>query len=76
MKPTVRHLSVYVALTREEFRERFFARFYDPAQVSNELERVFEVAFDGSEKYRKSPRLRTAKPRPARAEAEVGEYRA
>jgi multimeric flavodoxin WrbA len=62
MKPTVRHLSEYVPLTRAQFRDRFFARFYDPAfdRVSSELERVFEVAWDGYEKYRKSPRTKPA----------------
>ena len=30
-KPEVRHESEFVPLTREQFRERFFARFYDPA---------------------------------------------
>ena len=28
---TVRKLTQYVPLTREEFRKRFFERFYDPA---------------------------------------------
>ena len=60
--PTVRRLSEYEPLTREQFRERFFARFYDPAfdGVSAELERVFEIAWDGYIKYRKSPRTRPA----------------
>ncbi|MEO7132735.1 MAG: flavodoxin family protein [Vicinamibacterales bacterium] len=56
--PSVRKQDPYVPLTKAAFRERFFARFYDPAfeQVTTELERVFEVAWDGYEVYRKSPR--------------------
>jgi multimeric flavodoxin WrbA len=62
MKPTVRRFSEYVPLTKAQYRERFLARFYDPAfdRVSDELERVFEVAWDGYEKYRKSPRTQPA----------------
>jgi hypothetical protein len=43
---TVRRMTEYVALTREEFRRRFFERFYDPAfdDVQAELEKVFERA--------------------------------
>ncbi|MBM2804654.1 MAG: NADPH-dependent reductase [Deltaproteobacteria bacterium] len=61
-QPTVRRQSKYVALTKEQFRERFFARFYDPAfdEVKAELEKVFEKAWDGYIVYRKSPRKRTA----------------
>ncbi len=60
--PTVRHLSEYVPLTKEQFRARFFARFYDPAfeEVSDALELVFEKAWDGYHAYRKSPRTRPA----------------
>ena len=41
---TVRKLTQYVPLKREEFRERFFERFYDPAfdKVRAELEKVFD----------------------------------
>ena len=61
---TVRKLTQYVPLTREAFRERFFERFYDPAfdDVRAELEKVFERAWDGYIKYRKSPRTRAAGP--------------
>lgn len=47
--PEVRHQSEYVPLTREQFRERFFARFYDPAfdSVRNELEKVCDKAYEG-----------------------------
>jgi len=61
-KPTVRRQTKYVPLTEEQFRERFFARFYDPAfdAVKPELERVFEKAWDGYIAYRKSPRKKPA----------------
>ena len=62
--PTVRTQDEYVPLTETEFRERFFARFYDPAfdAVKDDLERVFAVAWDGYVRYRKSPRTRPAGP--------------
>ena len=61
---TVRRLTQYVPLTREEFRRRFFERFYDPAfdEVKGELEKVCELAWDGYIKYRKSPRTQAAGP--------------
>lgn len=61
-EPTVRKQDPYVPLTKSEFRERFLARFYDPAfeRVGPELEKVFEVAWDGYIKYRKSPRVAEA----------------
>lgn len=60
--PTIRHLTKYVPLTKAQFRERFMARFYDPAfaAVADELERVFETAWDGYQQYRKSPRTQPA----------------
>jgi multimeric flavodoxin WrbA len=59
---TVRKMTQYVPLTREQFRSRFFERFYDPAfdEVKAELEKVFERAWDGYIKYRKSPRTQAA----------------
>ncbi|HWP64364.1 MAG TPA: NAD(P)H-dependent oxidoreductase [Candidatus Limnocylindria bacterium] len=62
MTPTVRKQNPYVPLTEAQFRERFFARFYDPAfdAVRAELERVCAVAWDGYVRYRKSPRTRPA----------------
>src|SRR6185436_668444 len=59
---TVRKLTQYVPLTREEFRRRFFERFYDPAfdDVQAELEKVFERAWDGYRHSRKAPRTRAA----------------
>lgn len=63
-KPDVRRQDEYVPLTKQEFRQRFFARFYDPAfdEVAGELERVFEKAWDGYIVYRKSPRRTAAGP--------------
>jgi len=63
-KIEVRKLSRYVPLTRAQFRERFFARFYDPAfdAVKAELEKVYEVAWNGYIEYRKSPRSVPAGP--------------
>jgi multimeric flavodoxin WrbA len=60
----VRKMTQYVPLTREEFRKRFFERFYDPAfdDVRAELEKVCERAWDGYIKYRKSPRTQPAGP--------------
>ena len=62
--PDVRKQSPYVELTKEEYRTRFFARFYDPAfdEVAGELEKVFEKAWDGYHVYRKSPRQEPAGP--------------
>jgi hypothetical protein len=62
--PVVRKQAPYVALTRDEFRVRFDARFADPAfdAVRGELDRVCEVAWDGYIRYRKSPRKRVAGP--------------
>jgi len=56
--PAVRRQGEWVPLTKEQFRERFYARFYDPAfdGVRAELEKVFEKAWDGYIVYRKSPR--------------------
>ncbi|MGH8633709.1 MAG: NADPH-dependent FMN reductase, partial [Burkholderiales bacterium] len=61
-KPAVRRQSEYVPLTKEQFRERFFEKFYDPAfdGVKAELDKVFEKAWDGYFVYRKSPRTKPA----------------
>jgi multimeric flavodoxin WrbA len=58
LKPDVRKQDPYVPLTKDAFRERFLARFNDPAfdEVAAELEKVFEKAWDGYVSYRKSPR--------------------
>jgi multimeric flavodoxin WrbA len=61
-RTSVRRQSQYVPLTKEQFRERFYAKFHDPAfeSVRPELDRVFEKAWDGYIAYRKSPRTRPA----------------
>ena len=61
-KPNVRRQTEWVPLTKEQYRERFYARFYDPAfdGVKAELEKVFEKAWDGYIVYRKSPRKKPA----------------
>jgi multimeric flavodoxin WrbA len=61
-KPAVRTQEKYVPLTKEQFRERFYAKFYDPAYgaVHAELEKVFDVAWDGYIDYRKAPRTAPA----------------
>jgi len=60
----VRREKEWVPLTEAQFRERFFARYYDPAfdSLKPELEKVFEVAWDGYSVYRKSPRSAPAGP--------------
>ena len=61
-KFSVRKPDKYVPLSKDQFRERFFARFYDPAflAVQPELEKVFDVAWDGYVGYRKAPRTAPA----------------
>lgn len=51
-----------VALTKEEFARRLRARFYDPAfeRIKPEIDKLIEVAWDGYDEYRKSPRTRRA----------------
>lgn len=58
----VRRETQWVPLTKQQFRARFYERFYDPAfeTVKDELERVFEKAWDGYIVYRKSPRQQPA----------------
>jgi multimeric flavodoxin WrbA len=64
VKPAVRKQTKYVPLSKEEFRKRFYAKFYDPAfeKIAPELEKVFETAWDGYITYRKSPRHKDAGP--------------
>jgi len=61
-KFSVRKPDKYVPLSKDQFRERFFARFYDPAflAVQPELEKVFDVAWEGYIGYRKAPRTTPA----------------
>ncbi|HXG69101.1 MAG TPA: NAD(P)H-dependent oxidoreductase [Gemmatimonadaceae bacterium] len=60
--PKVRKGQGDVKLTRAEFDRRLGERFYDPAfdSVRAELERVMDVAWEGYDSYRKSPRTRPA----------------
>jgi multimeric flavodoxin WrbA len=61
-KIEVRKLSRYVPLTPQQFRERFFERFADPAfdAVKPELDKVCDIAWNGYIEYRKSPRTQAA----------------
>ena len=62
-KPEVRRQAKWVPLSKEQFRQRFYERYYDPAyqKVAPELEKVFEIAWDGYyNEYRKSPRTAPA----------------
>lgn len=60
--PDVRKDQPSVQLDRATFEARFRGRFHDPAfaRVDAELSRVAEVAWEGYEAYRKSPRTRRA----------------
>jgi len=60
--PEVRTGQGDVKLTREEFERRIGERFHDPAYdgVRDELARIVDVAWDGYDEYRKSPRTRRA----------------
>ena len=51
-----------VALDKAEFARRVRRRFYDPAfkSVEQEIERIIEVAWDGYNDSRKSPRTKPA----------------
>ena len=71
--PDVRKQTEYVALTKSEYRQRFDARFYDPVfdEVKSELDAVFEKAWDGYIKYRKSPRTTPAGPEFAHPEQKL-----
>ncbi len=60
--PKVRTGQPSVALSKEQFRERFLARFHDPAfeDAREELERLVAIAWDAYRDDRKSPRTRRA----------------
>ena len=64
MKPDVRKGQYPGAMTRAAFRERFRARFFDPAFRAEDeaLDRLEEIAWDGYCKARKSPVTRKAGP--------------
>ena len=53
-----------VTLDKAEFSRRVRQRFYDPAfaEVEAEIERIIDVAWDGYDNSRKSPRTRPAGP--------------
>jgi multimeric flavodoxin WrbA len=53
-----------VKLTREEFERRVRERFYDPAfqNVDRQISEIIDVAWNGYDEYRKSPRKRKAGP--------------
>ncbi len=63
-KPKVRKGMPSVQLTWDEVARRVRQRFYDPAfEVADaEIERIIEVAWEGYDQYRKSPRTRRAGP--------------
>ena len=60
--PAVRKGQGDTHLPREEFARRLRERFYDPAfePLHAEIERIIEVAWNGYDEYRKSPRKRAA----------------
>jgi multimeric flavodoxin WrbA len=60
--PRVRKGQGDVKLTREEFDRRLGERFYDPAfnAVRGEIQKIMDVAWDGYDRYRKSPRTQRA----------------
>ena len=51
-----------VRLTKDEYRERFLQRFYDPAfdSAKKEIDVLFEIAWEGYSESRKSPRKKNA----------------
>jgi multimeric flavodoxin WrbA len=51
-----------VALTRQEFRERFLQRFHDPAfeAVASQVAAALDVAWEAYREYRKNPRTQPA----------------
>lgn len=64
MKPQVRKGQYPGAISREDFRERFRARFHDPAFRAEDeaLDRLEAIAWDGYCQARKSPITRKAGP--------------
>jgi len=58
----VRKGSPSVELTRDEFRERFRARFFDPMfeALGGEIDRLEDVAWTAYRQHRKAPRTRKA----------------
>ena len=64
-KSAVRKQNKYVPLTKKAFRARFDQQFFDPAydQARAELDKVFEIAWDGYIQSRKAPRTKPAGPK-------------
>ena len=60
--PVVRTGQESTKLSREEFARRLRERFYDPAfeSAAGEIERIVDIAWEGYDEYRKSPRKRKA----------------
>src|SRR6186713_1267070 len=60
--PVVRKGQGEAKLSRKEFGRRFRGRFYDPAfdSLQAEIAKLEEVAWDGYDNSRKSPRTRKA----------------
>jgi multimeric flavodoxin WrbA len=61
---TVRKGMPSVQIDKAEFARRMRARFHDPAfeGVSDEIDKIIDVAWSGYHDYRKSPRTRAAGP--------------
>lgn len=60
--PIVRTGQGSTKLTKEEFSRRLRERFYDPGFhiAASDIERIIEIAWNGYDEYRKSPRTRRA----------------
>jgi hypothetical protein len=60
--PVVRTGQGSTKLSRDEFARRLRERLYDPAFAiaAEEIDRIVEIAWDGYDEYRKSPRTRRA----------------
>ena len=60
----IRRVMPDAALSKDEFIRRYRARFYDPAfdAMGSEIDRLANIAWDGYENSRKSPRTRPAGP--------------
>ena len=64
MPVTIRKGQGDVKLTREEFERRLRQRFYDPQfeRADDQIAEIVEIAWNGYDEYRKSPRKRAAGP--------------
>src|SRR5437764_753155 len=61
---TIRREMPDAALSKDEFKRRYRARFYDPAfdAMRAEIDRLADIAWDRYENGRKAPRTRPAGP--------------